>query len=333
MEKRARKIRGLSIKGVLCGLFLLFLVSAPQVYATEGGLGVYPDGIDDFVMGALPPPGVYFLNYLAFVNISNYKDIRGPGGVKLSDVPGAGTPGGVNSTPNVKGWTMFDAMRLVYVTKVKVLGGDFGMHAILPIQHLSFTKAEWGAADLLAGDHTAQKTGLKNLILAPVVGWHFSKNFHVLAACDIGLPTGAYARDDTANTGTGYLSFMPLVAVSYITDSGFEVGAKLMYDINTINKETGYYSGQAFHADYVVGQKFGPWNFGVNGYYFQQLENDTMRNEAATFDGNKGKAFSAGPAISYAYKNMFFKVKAQFDLTVDNRPETQRYWFNWIYAF
>jgi hypothetical protein len=30
---------------------------------------------------------------------------------------------------------------------------------------------------------------------------------------------------------------------------------------------------------------------------------------------------------------MFFRVKAQFDLMVENRPETQRYWFDWMYAF
>jgi hypothetical protein len=318
-------------------------MSTPQVYATEGGLGAYPDGIDDFMMGALPPPGVYFINYTAFVNISGYKDIRGPAGILLKDVPLAG---GATDTPSVRGWSMIDAMRTVVVTKKKILGGDFAFHVIVPFQHLSFTRMDWAGVpggDGLAGDHTAQKTGMKNIVVAPVIGWHFSKNFHVIAAVDVNLPTGSYARDDTANTGTGYTTFMPLVVATYLWDNGFEVGVKVMYDINTTNKETGYYSGNLFHIDYIVAQRVTKnFNVGINGYYVQQVNNDTQRDTDLTrlmagtpmeFDGNKAKAFSVGPAINYNYKNMFFRVKAQFDLMVENRPETQRYWFDWMYAF
>ena len=311
-------------------------MSAPQVYATEGGLGAYPDGIDDFMMGALPPPGVYFINYALFLNVSNYNDVRGPAGISLKDVPLNAK--GATDTPSVRGWSMIDAMRLVVVTKTKVLGGDFGFHVILPVQHLSYTRFDWAGNDLLAGNRTTQKTGLRNLVVAPVVGWHLSKNFHVLAACDVNLPTGSYARDDIANTGTGYMTFMPLVAATYLWDSGFEVGVKLMYDINTTNKETGYYSGQAFHADYIVAQRITKnFNVGINGYYFQQFQNDTQRDTDLTrayagtpfaFDGNKSQAFAVGPAINYNYKNMFFRLKAQFDTYVQNRPETQRYWFD-----
>jgi hypothetical protein len=336
-------------------------MSAPQVYATEGGLGAYADGIDSFMMGALPPPGVYFLNYALYLNVSDYKDIRIPSNgdpkyaAALGAIPGAG-PGvkfkdiplnarGATDDPSVRGWSMVDVLRTVVVTKTKVLGGDLGFHVILPVQHLSYTRFDWAGADLLSGDHTAQKTGLKNLIVAPVVGWHLSKNLHVLAACDVVLPTGAYDRWDTANLGTGYMTFMPLVAGTYLSDSGFEVGVKLMYDINMTNKETGYYSGNAFHADYIVAQRIAKnFNVGISGYYFQQLNNDTMRdsdwsraaslaNPAIAFDGNKSKAFAVGPAINYNYKNMYFRVKVQFDTMVENRPETQRYWFDWMYAF
>ena len=348
MNGKTSRNKGFILKMVLFSSFLLLCMSAPQVYATEGGLGTYPDGIDDFMMGALPPPGVYFINYAVYVNVSEYKDLRGPAntplqGMKLKDFPGA-------DTPSVRGWTMIDAMRLVVVTKKKVLGGDFGFHVILPIQHLSYTRAEWTNPiglnpDLLSGQ-MAQKTGLKNLVVAPVIGWHLSKNLHVLAACDVNLPSGSYARDDMANTGTGYMMVMPLIAATYLSDSGFEVGVKPMLDINWTNKETGYHSGNAFHVDYIVGQRIGKsWNVGINGYYFQQLQNDTQRENSFTqgiaasplapyaFDGNKSKAFAVGPAINYNYKNMFFRLKVQFDTMVENRPETQRYWFDWMYAF
>ena len=324
-------VRFFFLAAMICAVSLLFLFSGTPAKATESGLGWYPDGLDDFKLGALPPPGVYFLNYAFYINISDYKDIRS-GGSPVRDIYFPGGP----DTPSVKGWTAIDALRLLYVTKKKVFGGDFGVHIIVPVQHLEFTKARWSAltdGDMLSTDNSHCITDLKNITVGPAVGWHFNKNFHAIAAVDITMPTGAYSKDDLANTGTGYWTFTPLFSTSYITDSGFEVGAKMMYDINATNQHNHYYSGQAFHVDYIVGQKFGNFDVGINGYYFVQVQDDSMRNAPIGFDGNKGEAFSIGPAINYNYKNMFFKVKAQFDTYTKNRPETQRYWFNWMYAF
>jgi hypothetical protein len=298
------------------------------VAAIEGGLHQYPDGIDDFMMGALPPPGVYFLNYAVYANISDYEDLRAPDGTRFKNISG--------EKPKVKGWTMIDALRLIYVSKCKVLGGDFALHAIQPIQHLEFTKGTWSGLNLLdAAGPVNMKTGLKNTVVGAATGWHFSKNLHAAAILDVIMPTGTYSADDMANTGNPYWTFTPMFITTYVTDSGFEVGAKLMYDINTRNKETGYLSGQEFHADYIIGQHMGPWMFGINGYYVQQITKDKIGRdaEADNFSGNKAAAFAVGPAVAYNYKNMFFKGKVQFDLYEKNRPETQRYWFNFIYCF
>jgi hypothetical protein len=53
---------------MLCALWLYMgaaLFSWPA-FATEGGGGVYPNGAEDFMSGALPPPGTYFLDYANF---------------------------------------------------------------------------------------------------------------------------------------------------------------------------------------------------------------------------------------------------------------------------
>jgi hypothetical protein len=309
-------------------MFLLFLSAGPAA-AIEGGLHQYPDGVDDFMMGALPPPGAYFINYAVFANISDYKDLRFSSGTRLRHVADA---------PKVQGWTMIDALRLIYVSKCKLLGGDFTLHVIQPIQHVEFTKAEWiaGLVKLTDNERVTMKTGLKNTTVGAAVGWHFSKNLHVAAVMDLIMPTGEYSVDDMANTGNPYWTFTPMLIGTYITDGGFEVGAKLMYDINTKNKESGYLSGQEFHADYIVGQHMGPWMFGINGYYIHQITKDKISDrepEDANFSGALTRAFSVGPAVAYNYKNMFFKAKAQWDLYSINRPQTQRYWFNFIYCF
>jgi len=68
-------------------VFLLFLLalgvllggglSMEPACATEGGGGAYPNGAEDFMSGALPPPGNYFLNYLTYYTTSKFKGSNG----------------------------------------------------------------------------------------------------------------------------------------------------------------------------------------------------------------------------------------------------------------
>lgn len=50
-------------------------------HATEGGgLGIYPDGLENFMSGALPPPGVHMLVYGGG---ARYDKLRGNDGERL----------------------------------------------------------------------------------------------------------------------------------------------------------------------------------------------------------------------------------------------------------
>ncbi|HOE19225.1 MAG TPA: transporter [Syntrophorhabdaceae bacterium] len=314
-------------KGCFVALIVLFsafmlTVSAERVGAVEGGLGHYPHGVEDFMVGALPPPGSYYINYFLFYNITDYEDLRAPNGTSLKDVPAHGKP-------SVKGYALVNAMRYVFVAKNKIFGGDPFLHVIQPVAYIH-KEAKSNVGDLV----TDTKKGLMDTSVAAGIGWHFSKKFHLVGGLEIFMPTGAYDVDDAANPGNNYWTFMPVAALSYLSDSGFEASAKLMYNINTTNTHTGYRSGQEFHADYTLGYHFMKnWAAGVNGYYYYQTTNDSIRNEAVNFDGNKGRNFAIGPALHYNYKNMFFKLKYQWETATKNMVEGQRAWFTFIYAF
>ena len=86
------------------GLFL----AAGVAQAKEGG-DQYPNGIETWYAGALPPPGTYFLNYLGYYG-GTLKDGEGDK-VKLN---AKGDTARVDAT--------FDALRLVHITDVKILG-------------------------------------------------------------------------------------------------------------------------------------------------------------------------------------------------------------------
>ncbi len=296
----------LQVVMVFCILLVLGTGNSALVSATEGGGGAYPNGAEDFMAGAVPPPGTYFINYLTHYTANRLND--GNGDKLVPDFR-------VNATANV--------FRFIHVTKHQILGGYWGMHVFVPLVHLDVKMM--GAKD--------NKTGLGDIIIDPfILSWH-SKNWHFATGVDIYLPTGAHDRNDLANIGRNYWTFEPILAATYTADCGFDASVKLMYDFNTKNTDTSYLSGQEFHLDYTLGYKTGGWSLGVGGYYYKQITNDEVNGEKVGTDGFKGQAFALGPQVKYDYKNMSFAFKYQHEVAVKNRPEGDKFWLKFVYAF
>lgn len=294
---------------ILPGLFFLIAValllglSVGPAAATEMGGGAYPSGAEDFMAGAVPPPGFYFIDYLTHYRAD-----------KL-------TMGG-QAVPNFDLKATANVFRFIYVTKQQVLGGFWGMHAFLPIVNL----------DVTAGNRSQSNTGIGDIIIDPfILSWH-SKNWHAVTALDIYLPTGAYDANDLANIGRNYWTFEPIVGFTYVSDSGFDVSAKIMYDFNTKNNDTHYQSGQEFHFDYTVAKKFDNLSVGVGGYYYKQTTDDKV-NGVKVADGLKGQVFAIGPQVKYDYRNMSFILKYQTETNVKNKPDGDKFWLKFVYAF
>lgn len=289
-----------------CLVCVGFFGALPAAYATEGGGGAYPNGAEDFMAGAVPPPGTYFINYLTHYTANRLNDNHGD---KL--VPEFK----LNATANV--------FRFIHVTKHQILGGYWGVQAFVPLVHLDVKMM--GAKD--------SKTGLGDIIIDPIVlSWH-SKNWHFATGVDVYLPTGAYDKDDLANIGRHYWTFEPVFAATYTADCGFDASVKLMYDFNTKNTATDYLSGQEFHADYTLGYKIDNWRVGIGGYYYKQITNDEMNGTKVGPDGFKGQAFAFGPQVKYDYKNMSFTLKYQHEVAVRNKPDGEKFWLKFVYAF
>jgi hypothetical protein len=292
--------------GILTGLFLCgVLLLGTQAWATEGGGGAYPNGAEDFMSGAAPPPGTYFINYFEYYAAPGFKDNNGN-----------------NQLPKFDLDVYANVFRFIHMTKETFLGGNWGMHIFLPLVHQGVE---------VPGGVSSNWNGVGDIIVDPfILSWHW-KNFHVTSGLDIYIPTGNYDSTRIANTGRNYWTFEPVVAGTFITDSGFQVSAKLMYDFNTLNTDTDYRSGQEFHLDYLVGQKAWGVDFGVGGYYYQQTTDDTKRG--FTVPDNKGMTVAVGPVVKYDYKNMSFTLKYYFELESFNRPQGNNLWAKFMYAF
>ena len=301
---------------LLLSVFSLSVLTSANVYATEGGGNAYPLGAEDFMSGAVPPPGYYFINYFLYYSADrlNNKD-------------------GHNVDNDFDLDVVANTFRFIYITKQKIFGGFWGVHMFVPIVYQDVSL--FGTSD--------DKAGLGDIIVDPfILSWHF-KNWHLATGVDIYMPTGSYDKKDLANIGRNYWTFEPIFAFTYLSDGGFEVSSKFMYDINTENNDSpygDYKSGQEFHFDYAVGYKVSNWNLGVAGYYYKQITNDEINGEKVPsvaplgFDeGFKGQTFAVGPAVKYNYKNMSFTLKYLWETAVEHRPEGSDLWFKFAYAF
>lgn len=274
-------------------------LAAASALATEGGgLGIYPDGLENFLSGALPPPGVHGLLYAGYARYGTVRDNAG------DEVP----------VPDFKVDVAVVAPRLVWVTGQSLFGGQLAFHAIAPVLDVHFKAA--GAS--------YRSSGLGDIAFGPALGFHASPSLHWVAAVDFVAPTGEYDKTDPSSLGKNYWTVQPIFALSTIDPAGLNVDVKLMYDINMKNKDTETKSGQAVHADYAVGWGFGNgWAAGVGGHVFEQVSADSGPNSAA----GKARAFAIGPSLRFFDgKGVLVTAKLQKEFSVKNRPEgTQLY--------
>ncbi len=288
-------------------LLLLPALLASVFALAKEGPDQYPNGAENFMAGALPPPGHYFINYLGYYT-GEYRDHNG------------------NEIPDLKVNATFNALRYIYVSNHKLLGGDWGMHAIVPFvyQQLDIPGLGGGSA-----------FGLGDITLNPlIIGWHLPPDWHLVFGLDINLPTGRYDQNDpTESIGANYFSFEPALAFTYLNQSGFEVSAKLMYNIKTENDDTNYQSGDDFHMDYLIGQHFGSWTAGIGGYYLKQTGDDEVNGQSVGPDGRRGEVFAFGPAVKYDYNGMSLIGTWDHETGAENRFEGDKFFFKFVTAF
>ncbi|MFD1243769.1 SphA family protein [Paralysiella testudinis] len=283
-----------------CKWLLLLGLSPVAAWAAEGGASIYPHGVENFMAGALPPPGVYGMLYG-----NHYRAGR------LNNADGDNA-----HVPDFRLRANVLAPRLIWVTPQKVLGGDLALHAIVPLVDLN----------VRAAGQSQHKTGIGDITVGAALGYHHSEKLHSIAALDVYLPTGAYDKKDLANIGHNHSAIEPVYAISYIQPKGLNADAKFGYIINQRNKDTDYRSGDELHADYSVGWAFGNgWTAGAGGYWMQQTSADQQNGER--LPNSKGSAFALGPSVKYdSGKGWFVTAKWQKEWQAKNRPQGNAVW-------
>ncbi len=264
-------------------------------------------GTEDYFVGALPPPGFHFINYLAYYRADELRDEDG------------------NKSPmDFQANIAANVLRGIYVSEIEILGANLGWHVVVPLVYKDIE---------IKGAFDESRAGIGDIYFSPfLLGWHWDI-LHLVAGLDIIAPTGQYNQKRAVNIGSNQWTFEPAVAVSLILPEGLSLDLKLMYDIHTENPDTKLKTGQQFHLDYNVGYAvLENLRLGVGGYYLKGLQDDKLSGEK--IPNNRQQVLAVGPSALYSFNPGLHLVgKVQFETLAENRPQGIFSWLKLIYSF
>jgi len=274
------------------------LLVGQKAQAVEGGIGAYFLGSRDTLAAVVPPPGTY----LSFT----YDRLEGSvQGLSLGGLP-------IRADADVA--VNLYRFSATFVPDASLWGGTPAINIAIPLPdtNLAFTTVTGPIAGANIEDNSF---GVGDIGVTGLLGWH-QKNLHYNVGFTVFAPTGSYntASIDIPNrtisalsNGKNVWSFMPSVGVTYLNpQTGFEVSGVASLLFSTRNTATDYQTAPAFQLEGAVMQRLpSGWGFGLTGYTYQQIGDDSGVGADATrlalgASSLRARVSGVGPIITYS---------------------------------
>lgn len=318
LPRMARTASVLGAAALLCG----------AASATENGVLRIANGWGGGELALPLLPGTNFTVGVLRYESTSPKDNSG-------NAPQVDLGGGMTASVSARANVTVTIPRLAWISEQKLWGGYIGAVALVPHLSQNLTIGMAGppiapvqaALDAQAVAMSGDGNGWGDLEIGPVLSWPGDKT-NVTLALSMIFPTGQYDKARAVNAGSGdYKTFRPTLSVGYSAD-GWDMGTRVAVAFNERNKVTDVKSGTYLTADFSVLKAFGSVRAGVQGYLLQQLTNDDGPGVAA--DGNKGRAYALGPAISWLSQDGTWLVDVKWlkEFGVVNRPQGTASWIS-----
>lgn len=287
-----------------CVLATVVVGTPSRSYAAEGSMGTYLVGSRDLVMGVVPPAGIYVSHDVVYYS----------GSLRAGTLVGA-------TVENADLDLLLNKTVLTGVAPGEIFGGSVGFSLQVPIVNANIdatgTLRVPGIGTLSGNIDAGSADGLGDIVAVPLIGWHAGKT-HYSFAVPMYLPTGAFdtttinVRErsaDAANPGKNRFAVDPTFSLTYLDPAaGHELDFSIGVVFSEKNDATDYQTGAEMHIEATLAQRLpGGYLIGINGGYYQQLEDDSgagAESLKSLLLTNELKAsyFVLGPVVSYSTK-------------------------------
>jgi hypothetical protein len=328
-------------RAVLVALLALGITSlvAGDGQAAENAAGFYLLGTKTTMAGLVPPPGIYFID----VNYFYAGDASGQAAVgvtlrRLANLFPNLPPRTLNIQANVKlnGDAEVALPSFLWVAPGKVLGGNVGFGAILPVGRKAFDANLDVLATLTlpllnrtlqAGRHfdfNESTTDLGDPAANAVIGWH-EGDWHWNIGTILNVPIGPFSKDSDTNLSFHHWGLDTTAAVTWLDPKiGWEFSSAAGFTFNWENPDTDYTTGTEFHAEWALVRHFSKtFTLGVAGYHYEQITGDS--GAGATLGDFEGRVTGLGPVMTYSFALGKIPVSTQWtyfhEFDVQNRVE------------
>ncbi|MGC8492174.1 MAG: SphA family protein [Syntrophobacteraceae bacterium] len=284
--------------------------------------------------GALPPPGLYFIN--DFYWTGNWKQYSNAG----------------HAEPNIK---------LNGYVDIPILLWNPGICPILGATYAAAIAQPFDQSELrIAGGPNGNQWGAYNTVLIPfILSWEIPCNLHVAASFAIGLNDGTtspsdslaadpsspfyhvYGNENGNGQGPGRLlnkdggiyaysssdayTFTPTLGISWLY-AGWNISAEFQYTFWTKDSDCEIQNGDQLAMDYTATYTCGKWTFGLGAEGEQQVNNDkgfylntlTGNYVYGKVNNTMASNWTAGPIIGYNFGPCSMLFTYNFALSTKN---------------
>ncbi|WP_323614550.1 SphA family protein [Pseudomonas putida] len=250
-----------------------------------------PIGGTDIRSALLPPPGNYIAGVAGGIDVERWYTDNG-------------------DSISADGHVYFAGAGMLHVYDQAFLSGTLGSTLYLGVQRTCFGIASVSCA-----------SGLQD-IYSDIFAWskfnpsqYFSPGSIIpygtayWVGLGLNIPAGNYDKDRAPNIGSNFFTVSPNVGITHTFPSLFpkalgeatELSARLFFNYYTENRDTDYQSGYVVSLDFAGTQRSGPWQYGITGTTYQQLNDDKLNGAQVANGGSRAASFSIGPLLAYDF--------------------------------
>jgi hypothetical protein len=307
------------VRSILSGLGAILVVTVSiraQGAASEGAGGggaamtirptgnQYISGVEGLKGGSLPPPGFYWRMYNAYYRADDLKDAAG------DNVP-------IDFDIDV--YAM--ANRLLWVSDIKLLGGNYFASAIIPFVNTDVAITIPGSPVVIADDRFG--LGDVDIDFFNLV-WR-GRQWEAGFGLSFFAPTGKYSPQEPASPGKGMWSGMATLAGTYYMDTDKTWAASVLgrYEIHGEQDDRNVTYGDDLHFEWGVSKTLARiLDIGLCGYCQWQTTDD--HGSDVTWDRDvHDRGVAVGPEVSAFIPpaGAIVSLRTQWELAVRDRTE------------
>jgi len=265
-------------------------------------------GLSNMQDGKPPGTGWFFQQYIqSYQTQSN----RGPEG---NDIGGAK----INS--------ILSLSQLIWISKIKVAGGNLGFTVLVPLISLSATGGSGAAPSI-------NPSPWGDIIGGPFIQWFkrhlFGMPLDHRLETDVVAPTGAYEQAYAVNPGSHLYSIIPHYTFTVFPANKFSISMRhmLTYNFNQIGTpaKPGAFYNFNYSFEYAVISSF---RVEATGYYLTQFVQDSYHGDDHYYQqvynipDTRERVFAYGPGVGYVTPTgLFIELKGMWETAVRNRSE------------